>query len=103
MDDVFIGLGSNVGDREGNLREASDLLREKIRLVKVSSIYETEPMYVKDQAWFVNAVAKVETGPTPRELLNYFKTVERRLAVKRVSGSVLGPLTWIFYFSETKS
>ena len=52
MVDVFIGLGSNLGDREDNLRRAIELLKQKMKLVKVSSLYESEPMYVKDQPWF---------------------------------------------------
>ena len=83
MVDVFIGLGSNVGDRESNLRKAMELLKEKMKLVKVSSMYETEPMYLKDQPWFVNCVAKLETDMTPKELLVYLGNIERRLGRQR--------------------
>ena len=79
MVDVYIGLGSNVGDREGNLRKALELLKKKTRLLKVSSMYETEPMYLKDQAWFVNCAAELETSLTPKELLVCLKDIERRL------------------------
>jgi 2-amino-4-hydroxy-6-hydroxymethyldihydropteridine diphosphokinase len=83
MVDVFIGLGSNVGDMEGNLRQAIELLKERMKLVKVSSMYETEPMYLKNQAWFVNCVAKLETDLTPKELLVYLEDIERRLGRQR--------------------
>jgi len=61
---VFIGLGSNLGDRETNLREA----RERIeslgpRILKASSIYETEPVGFADQPWFLNQVIETGVGP----------------------------------------
>ena len=102
MVDVFIGLGSNVGDRESNLRKAMELLKEKMKLVKVSSMYETEPMYLKDQPWFVNCVAKLETDLTPKELLVYLKDIERRLGRQKSVG--YGPrsidLDILFYGNE---
>ncbi|MBI3858969.1 MAG: 2-amino-4-hydroxy-6-hydroxymethyldihydropteridine diphosphokinase [Thaumarchaeota archaeon] len=102
MVDVFIGLGSNVGDREGNLRKAIELLNEKMKLVKVSSMYETEPMYLKNQAWFVNCVAKLETDLTPKELLVYLEDIERKLG--RQKSVRYGPrsidLDILFYGNE---
>jgi len=79
MVDVFIGLGSNLGDRESNLRRALELLEQRMKLLKVSSLYESEPMYKKDQPWFVNCVAKFETYLTPKELLEYLHEVEKKL------------------------
>jgi 2-amino-4-hydroxy-6-hydroxymethyldihydropteridine diphosphokinase len=83
MVEIFIGLGSNVGDREDNLRKALSLLNEKMKILRVSSMYETEPMYMKDQEWFLNCVAKFETDLTPRELLDYLQDIEKRLGRKR--------------------
>ena len=51
---VYIGLGSNLGDREANLREASSRIQELIRVVRQSSIYETEPVGLSEQPWFLN-------------------------------------------------
>ena len=79
----FIGLGSNLGDREENLRRAIQLLKQKMKLVKISSLYESEPMYVKDQPWFVNCVAKFETNLTPKELLEYLHEIERKFGRQR--------------------
>lgn len=79
MVDVYIGIGSNLGDREGNVRKALEFLKENFTLVKVSSTYETEPMYIEEQNWFLNCVAKLETDLPPRELLSYLKDTERRI------------------------
>jgi 2-amino-4-hydroxy-6-hydroxymethyldihydropteridine diphosphokinase len=102
MVDVFIGLGSNLGDREDNLRRAIELLRQKMKLVKVSSFYESEPMYVKDQPGFVNCVAKFETDLTPKELLEYLHEIERKLG--RQKSVRYGPRTIdldiVFYGNE---
>lgn len=60
---VFLGLGTNLGDREANLREAVRLLEERgVRVVQVSSLYETAPVGYPDQPRFLNAVARVEAG-----------------------------------------
>jgi 2-amino-4-hydroxy-6-hydroxymethyldihydropteridine diphosphokinase len=53
---VYIGLGSNLGDREANLREASSRIQELIKVVRQSSIYETEPVGLSEQPWFLNQV-----------------------------------------------
>ncbi|HXU36467.1 MAG TPA: 2-amino-4-hydroxy-6-hydroxymethyldihydropteridine diphosphokinase [Blastocatellia bacterium] len=53
---VYIGLGSNLGDREANLREASSRIQELIKVVRRSSIYETEPVGLSEQPWFLNQV-----------------------------------------------
>lgn len=53
---VYIGLGSNLGDREANLREAVSRIGELIEVVRMSSIYETEPVGLREQPWFLNQV-----------------------------------------------
>ena len=102
MVDVFIGLGSNLGDREDNLRRAIELLKQKMKLVKISTLYESEPMYVKDQPWFVNCVAEFETKLTPKELLDYLREIERKLG--RQESGRYGPrsidLDILFYGNE---
>lgn len=82
MPDVFVAVGSNVGDREENLTRAIAYLEEKMKLLKVSSYYETEPMYMTNQRKFVNCVLKADTDLSPRELLRFIKGVERRLGRK---------------------
>jgi 2-amino-4-hydroxy-6-hydroxymethyldihydropteridine diphosphokinase len=78
----YLGLGSNVGDRAGNLRAARDLIHgaEGIQVIASSSLYETEPQgEVLDQPDFLNAAVRIETGLEPDELLAACKEVEREL------------------------
>ncbi len=75
---AHLGLGSNVGDREGHLRAALAALGERgVEIEAVSSVYETEPVgEVLDQPDFLNAVARVRSGVGPTELLDLCKTIE---------------------------
>ncbi len=102
MVEAFIAIGSNLGEREDNVKTALQLLKKKVRLLKVSSTYETEPMYVEDQNWFLNCVAKIETELPPRNLLVYLKDMERRMG--RQKGVRYGPriidLDILFYGNE---
>jgi 2-amino-4-hydroxy-6-hydroxymethyldihydropteridine diphosphokinase len=77
----YLGLGSNEGDRLGNLRAARDALaRRGIRIGASSSVYETAPQGdVLDQADFLNACLRIETELGPEELLDVCKAVEREL------------------------
>ena len=61
---VFLGLGSNLGDRVGFVQQATSLLtnEENIKLVSTSSFYETEPWNFKTENWFVNAVICISTS-----------------------------------------
>ena len=62
MKRIYLSLGSNVGDREGNLRKAVERLATgDVRVLRSSRIYETEPVDYKDQAWFLNQVVEAET------------------------------------------
>ena len=76
---VYLGLGSNVGDRYGHLIEAFDRLQACVTIDAISSIYETEPWGYTDQPRFLNAVCGGETDAAPRELLNAVKTVETEM------------------------
>jgi 2-amino-4-hydroxy-6-hydroxymethyldihydropteridine diphosphokinase len=83
---VYLGLGSNVGDREANLREALERLQSAgIRVVRRSSLYETEPQDVRDQAWFLNAVLEVETDLFPLQLLACTQNIERQMGRRRLT------------------
>ncbi len=84
MTRAFIGLGSNLGDKKKNLLQALQLLEAKARVRRVSSFYETEPVGLEQQDWFLNAVAEVETRLAPRELLSFLLGVEEALGRKRV-------------------
>ena len=78
--DVFLSLGSNVGNRENNLRKAVDMIGDNphISIIKMSSIYETEPMYIKDQDSFYNIVlyTRVDGEISPFEMMGFLKGIE---------------------------
>lgn len=78
---AFIGIGSNVGDREGFCRRAVQDLKETdgVTVEAVSSLYETSPIGGPPQRSFVNLVVKTATGLDPRSLLEQCKDIERRL------------------------
>jgi 2-amino-4-hydroxy-6-hydroxymethyldihydropteridine diphosphokinase len=91
---AYVGLGSNLGDREQALRRALELLAEdpEIDIVAVSSFRETDPVGYLDQPPFVNAAAELETTLAPRELLDALLAVERELGRTR-EGPRFGPRT----------
>lgn len=85
MNSVFLGLGSNVGDRRKNIYSAVRLLEGNahIRLKQVSSIYETTPVGYAEQRDFLNAVVEIDTDLSPEQLLLITKGVEERLGRER--------------------
>lgn len=76
---VYLGLGSNLGDRAANLREAIRRLTEKVTIQSVSSLYETEPWGVSDQSAFLNAACGGETNLSPQDLLRFTQSIERQM------------------------
>jgi 2-amino-4-hydroxy-6-hydroxymethyldihydropteridine diphosphokinase len=81
---VYLSLGSNVGDRETHLREAIAGLQAQGRVLSVSSFYETEPIEVTDQAWFLNCAMALETAQTPEQLMASILDTEHRMGRRRV-------------------
>ena len=81
---AYLSLGSNLGDRAANLREALAHLDVAGRLLAVSAFYETQPVDVPDQPWFLNCVAAIETDKTPRELLQLALRVEAAMGRLRM-------------------
>jgi GTP cyclohydrolase-4 len=79
MATAYLSLGSNIGDRKENLAVALKRMEEKARVVKVSSIYETEPVGYEDQPWFLNLACAVETDLSPNDLLHLAKAIEREM------------------------
>jgi 2-amino-4-hydroxy-6-hydroxymethyldihydropteridine diphosphokinase len=92
--EAYIGLGSNLGDREGFLRRAVEALAAEpaIDVTGVSSVRETDPVGLVDQPRFLNAVARVETDLGARELLDRLLATERALGRRR-DGPRFGPRT----------
>ena len=82
---IYIALGSNLGDKENNLKEALRRLTEKgITVCRVSGFISTEPYGVADQPDFLNAVAEIETDKSPAELLLILLQTEREMGRKRI-------------------
>jgi 2-amino-4-hydroxy-6-hydroxymethyldihydropteridine diphosphokinase len=80
---VYLSLGSNVGDRAANLRTALTLLEAAGKVVAVSSFYETEPVELTAQPWFLNCAAKLETERMPRQLIKNILDLEREMGRRR--------------------
>jgi 2-amino-4-hydroxy-6-hydroxymethyldihydropteridine diphosphokinase len=90
---AFIGLGSNLGDREAMIRIALDDLARLpgTRVLRASSLYDTEPVGDEEQPHFLNAVAEIDTELTARQLLWNLLLIEKRLG--RVRTHRYGPRT----------
>jgi 2-amino-4-hydroxy-6-hydroxymethyldihydropteridine diphosphokinase len=76
---VYLGLGSNLGERQYNLDRALNFLSQRLKIDKVSSVYDTEPMGNTNQPRFLNLVCQVYTGLEPMALLTLVKGIESKL------------------------
>ncbi len=76
---VYFGLGSNLGDRQYNLDRALEFLSQRLRVEKVSSVYDTEPVGNTAQPRFLNLVCQAVTGLEPIALLTLIKGIETKL------------------------
>ncbi|MBR7031687.1 MAG: 2-amino-4-hydroxy-6-hydroxymethyldihydropteridine diphosphokinase [Prevotella sp.] len=93
MHRVYLGLGSNLGDREEHIRKAIALIGESIGLViRQSSLIETEPWGFESANKFLNGVILVETSLTPRQLLKATQKIERQLGKRRKHATRRSPL-----------
>jgi len=81
---AYLSLGSNLGDRAANLCAALAQLDVAGQVLAVSALYETQPVDVPDQSWFLNCVAAVETEKTPRELLQLVLQIEAEMGRLRM-------------------
>lgn len=86
---AYLSLGSNVGDRDGNLKEAIRRLQTIGSVQSVSSVYETEPVEFTAQGWFLNCVVALETQETPGRLMAKLLDIEREMG--RVRTRKKGP------------
>ena len=95
MPRVYVGLGSNLGDREGTIRAAVTALAEEpgIEVAAVSALIDTAPVGVIDPPRFLNGVAALETGIPPRDLLAVLLAIERRFGRRREASAPHGPRT----------
>jgi 2-amino-4-hydroxy-6-hydroxymethyldihydropteridine diphosphokinase len=81
---VYLSLGSNVGDREAQLREAEGRLSKLGRVIAISSFYETEPVEFTEQPWFLNCAVKLKTSLTAEELMAAILGIEEEMGRRRV-------------------
>ena len=82
---AYLGLGSNMGDKEENLNKALKLLStDNTILLNTSSFYGTKPVGYEDQEDFINCAAKIKTLLTPEELMNFLLNIEKELKRERV-------------------
>ena len=104
---AFVGLGSNLGEREVTLRAAIGRLRglPDVEVIRVSSFRDTEPVGPVDQPRFLNGAVELETGLTARALLGALLELERAFGRDRSAGGPHGPRTLdldlLLYGAET--
>jgi 2-amino-4-hydroxy-6-hydroxymethyldihydropteridine diphosphokinase len=100
---IYLSLGSNLGDRAANLEHAIDALPEiGVRVLRRSSIYETEPVDFLAQPWFLNCVVEAQTSLAPRKLLEALQAIERKLGSRKLvpRGPRLIDLDVLFYGTD---
>jgi 2-amino-4-hydroxy-6-hydroxymethyldihydropteridine diphosphokinase len=88
---VYLGIGSNIGDKEANITQALRLISKICEVKKKSHLYHTEPIGNTEQDWFLNCVVEIETDIDPKHLLSSFKSIERTLG--RIKTTKNGPRT----------
>ena len=76
LNSIYLSLGSNIGDRADNLTKAIVKLSKKMKIVKSSSIYETEPLLFENQNSFLNMILEVDYKGSPDQLLESIKIIE---------------------------
>jgi 2-amino-4-hydroxy-6-hydroxymethyldihydropteridine diphosphokinase len=98
---AFIGIGSNLESPRDNCEEAIELINThpECNLTASSSFYKTEPLGMKDQSWFVNAVVIIDTYLEPLKLLNFMLSIEEKMGRVRVEkwGDRIIDLDILFY------
>lgn len=95
MHKVFLGLGTNLGDREGNIRQAVRLIGERVgEVTRQSSLIETEPWGFESEYRFLNAVILCETSQTPRQVLETTQQIERDMGRKKITNRKSGSRTY---------
>ena len=85
MKTSYLGIGGNIGDTKANIKDTIEFLKdnENIKVTRLSSLYETEPVGFTDQDWFLNIVVEVKTSLKPFELLKYCQQIENELKRER--------------------
>lgn len=100
---VYIGLGSNLGNRQINIQTALELLRSRNRIISISRLYISKPMYYIHQDDFLNACCHLETELSPQELLNFLQSIQTTIGRKESlikKGPRIIDLDILYYDSE---
>jgi 2-amino-4-hydroxy-6-hydroxymethyldihydropteridine diphosphokinase len=101
---VYLGLGSNLGDKAGNCRRALEVISasDHTHIQAVSSFYKTEPIGYRDQEWFINCVAKVSSTLAPFPLQRFLQGVEKQMGRQKTfhMGPRLIDIDILFYGAE---
>lgn len=90
---AYLSLGSNLGDRAANLARAIDLLGGIGEVAAISDIFETEPVEVSPQPWFLNCAVALSTEKLPRQLMRALLKLERSMGRRRTAGGKKEPRT----------
>lgn len=91
MNTIYLSLGSNLGDRAANIARAIEMLGERgVCVTRKSSLYETEPVDVRDGGWFLNGAVEAETELEPAELMEVLLEIESALGRKRTAQAAAG-------------
>ena len=80
---VYLGLGSNLGNKLENIKKAISHIKKDLKIIKISPIYKTEPIGYKNQDWFMNCAVEIETKLPPLNLLSFLKSIEKKLKRKK--------------------
>jgi 2-amino-4-hydroxy-6-hydroxymethyldihydropteridine diphosphokinase len=100
---IYLSLGSNLGDRAANLERAIEALPAAgVRVLRQSLLYETEPVDLREQPWFLNCVVEAETSLSPRDLLAVLQGIERQMGSSKLiaRGPRIVDLDVLFYGGE---
>src|SRR6201998_2330339 len=103
MTKLYLSLGSNIGNRAENIARAIAALGERgVRVTQESSLYETEPLEIKEQPWFLNCAIEAETELSPERLMEVLLEIEREMGRERrvPKGPRLIDMDILFYGSE---
>ena len=85
MTTAYLSLGSNMGDRAENIARAIAVLRQRgVRVTQESSLYETEPLEIREQPWFLNCAVAAETELSPERLMEALLEIEREMGRERI-------------------
>lgn len=103
MPEIYLALGTNMGNRKMNLKQAIILLSEKVNIEKISAIYESDPVGYTEQPLFLNLVLRGGTSLKPKDLLKFAKQIESELGRKPSFPNAPRPIDIDILFYDNKA